>query len=167
VVQRATDPRRPAGGRARSRVLALAALLAALAAAPAPAHETLHEVDRGKAVAVRAHEPGGGALAFAAWEVYAPSDRNAPHQQGRTDRNGWLAFVPDAPGRWRVRVVEDGGHGLDVEIEAGPRPGPPAAGSPAAAGSSAAFVLRPLVGIAAIGAVFAGLFLLHRRKGGA
>jgi len=157
----------PGGGRT---ALALAALLGALAAGPARGHETLHEVQRGKAVAVRAYASDGEALAFTAFEVYSPADRKAPHQQGHTDRNGWLAFVPDLPGRWRVRVIEDGGHGLDVEIDAeapagaaAPAAGPPAA--PGGAGSSAAFVLRPLVGLAAIGAVFAGLFVLYRRRG--
>ena len=139
---------------------ALAALLA-LAAAPALAHEALHEVSRGRAVAVRAYLADGEPLAYTAYEVYSPADPRVPHQKGRTDRAGWLAFVPDAPGRWRVRVIDDGGHGLDAEVDAEAPAGPAAGGAP----SGAAFVLRPLLGLAAIGAVFAALHAARRRRG--
>jgi nickel transport protein len=145
--------------------LALAAL-AACAAGPALAHEVLHEVARGQAIAVKAHFADGEVLAYAAYEVYSPADPKIPHQKGRTDRSGWLAFVPDAPGMWRVKVIDDTGHGLDVQLDA---EAPGGAGSaPAAAGgavSSAAFVLRPLLGLAAIGAVFAALYVTYRRRG--
>ena len=138
--------------------------LAALAAAPlASAHEVLHTVERDRAVALRAYFADGEVLAYAAYEIYAPADPKIPHQKGRTDRNGWLAFVPDAPGKWRVKVIEDAGHGLDVEVDAGP--GASATPSGASAPSSAAFVLRPLVALAVLGAVFGGLFALYRRRG--
>jgi nickel transport protein len=140
-------------------------LLLALAARPARAHETLHEVARGKAIAVKAYFVDGEVLAYTAYEVYSPADPRIPYQKGRTDRSGWLAFVPDAPGKWRVKVIDDTGHGLDVQLDA---EAPGAAPAPAAAGgavSSAAFVLRPLLGLAAIGAVFAVLYVTHRRRG--
>jgi len=145
--------------------LALVAL-AALGAAPVLAHETLHEVARGRAIAVKAYFADGEVLAYTAFEVYSPADARIPHQKGRTDRGGWLAFVPDAPGKWRVKVIDDTGHGLDLQIDAQAPGG--AAPAPAAAGgavSSAAFVLRPLLGLLAIGAVFAALYLTYRRKG--
>jgi nickel transport protein len=154
-----------------------AALVAALAAVLVPGdargHGVLHEVERGRAVAVRARLAGGAALAYAQYEVYSPADAGIPHQKGRTDRSGWLAFVPDVPGRWRVKIVDGTGHGLDVEVDAAPAPSvpaPPAATSvpapPAAASvSTAAFVLRPLLGLAAIAAVFGLLLAVYRRKG--
>ena len=141
----------------RARRLALAALLT-LAAAPALAHEALHEVARGRAVAVRALHDHDEGLANASYEVYSPADPRTPHQKGRTDRNGWLAFVPDAPGRWRIKVFDGGGHGLDVEVDAASAtadPVPPAAGG----------ALRPVAGALVIGAVFGALFLASRRKG--
>jgi nickel transport protein len=144
------------------------AALAFLIAAPALAHETLHEVARGKAIAVKASFVDGEVLAYTAYEVYSPADPKIPHQKGRTDRGGWLAFVPDAPGKWRVKVIDETGHGLDLLVDAEAPGGaaaavarPPAAGAP----SSAAFVLRPLLGLAAIGAVFAALYFTYRRKG--
>jgi len=146
-----------------SRAARLALALAAVGAVPALAHETLHEVARGKAIAVKAYFVDGEVLAYTAYEVYSPADPKIPYQKGRTDRGGWLAFVPDAPGPWRVKVIDETGHGLDLQVDA---EAPGAAQAPAAgAVSTAAFVLRPLLGLAAIGAVFAALYLAHRRKG--
>jgi nickel transport protein len=145
----------------RTAALAGAAALA-LAAMPAVAHETLHDVERGRALALRARLADGEVLAYAPYEVYSPADRKIPWQKGRTDRAGWLAFVPGVPGKWRVKVIDETGHGLDVEIEAAP---PAAAATPPPGAVPAlAFVLRPLLGLAAIGAVFAALYLAHRRR---
>lgn len=141
--------------------LVLAAITAFLAAQPASAHEVLHLVERSRAVAVKAYESDGGVLANTAYEVYSPADPGTPYQAGRTDRNGWLAFVPDVEGKWRVKVLDATGHGLDLEVDAAPgaSAGAPAAGAP----SPAAFVLRPLVGVLAIAAVFVVLFTVYRR----
>jgi nickel transport protein len=77
-----------------------------------------------------------------------------------------VAFVPDVPGKWRVRVIDGTGHGLDVEVDAEAPRGAPAGESPSAGATSpVAFVLRPLLGLAVIGIVFAALVLVHRRKG--
>jgi len=75
-----------------------------------------------------------------------------------------VAFVPDAAGKWRVKVIEATGHGLDLEIDAATSALAPAV--PSGPRSPVAFVLRPLVGLAAIGAVFAALYLGYRRKKG-
>jgi nickel transport protein len=145
------------------------ALLAALAALAAPlpltasAHEVLQTVARDKAIALRVYFPDGEALAYDAYEIYSPADPSLPHQKGRTDRNGWLAFVPDAAGKWRVKVTDNTGHGLDTLIDAGPL----SAGAAASGGSAAstlAFVLRPVVGLALIGAIFWALVTVYRRK---
>ncbi len=137
---------------------ALAALAALLGATPMAAHEVLHSVERGRAVAVRAYESDGDALGDARYEVYSPADAARPYQEGRTDRNGWLAFVPDRAGSWRVRVFGEAGHGLDVRVDAS------AAETVAASTSSAALVLRPIAGAAAVGAVFVALWAAHRRR---
>jgi len=133
----------------------------------AGAHEILHEVQRGRAVALRAFFPDGKALAYVQAEVYSPADPKIPHWKGRTDRNGWLAFVPDVAGTWRVRVVDATGHGLDTEVEVTlPQGG---AGAGAAGGSpsgiaSVAFAVRPVVGAALIAAIFGALYLYRRRR---
>jgi len=148
------------------RAGALAILALATIAPAARGHEVLHEIERGRATAVRAFFADGEPLAYAAVEVYSPADPAVPHQKGRTDRNGWVAFVPDAPGAWRVKIVDGSGHGLELEVDVAPTstattdaPRTPASLSPLA------FVLRPLVGLAVIGAVFAVLVVVRRRKG--
>jgi nickel transport protein len=145
-------------------VRAAAAVLGLALAAPAAAHETLHELRRGAAVAVKAYYVDGELLAYAPYEVYSPADPKVPWQKGRTDRGGWLAFVPEVPGKWRVRVIDDTGHGLDlaVDADAGSPAKPRATGGEAVSG--AAFVLRPIAGLLVIGGVFAVLFRTWRRK---
>jgi nickel transport protein len=145
----------------RSLVLAVVAVTLS---APARAHEVLHEVQRGRAIAVRASYHDGGYLANAEAEVFSPADPAVPHWKGRTDRSGWLAFVPDAPGSWRVRVVDSTGHGLDTVIEvAAPGAGAGESGRDPPNGSSLAVQLRPVMGVLLIAAIF-GLLLLRERK---
>jgi nickel transport protein len=142
--------------------IALPLLLAGLLARPAFAHEVTAEVARDRAVAVRARTHDGPPLSDAAAEVFSPADPSAPYWKGRTDRNGWVTFVPDAPGRWRVRVIDATGHGIDTPVEV------PASGdvAPRADGPApAASVLGALAGVALIGAFFGVLHLRGRRPG--
>ncbi len=159
------------GGPLRLQLLAVAALLAS----PASAHENLYEVVRGEAVALRVYQSDGDPVALARFEVYSPSDPRKPWATGLTDRAGWLAFVPRGPGRWRVRVIEASGHGLDVQVEGAP-PAPataasaaalprPVAPAPPASEGRAGSVLGPLLGVGAIAVVFAALVLARRRQG--
>ncbi len=142
-----------------SRWTWVAGLALALAPAAGSAHEILHQVHRGRAVAVRVFEPGGDPIVGARAEVFSPSSPAAPAWTGSTDRHGWIAFVPDSPGRWRVRVVEAAGHGIDVGVDVtaaeGIAPSPP---------TWEDRLLRPLVAVAAIGIVFAWLLVRGRRR---
>jgi nickel transport protein len=153
--------------RSTAALLAAIALLALPAAARA--HEVLHEVQRGRAVALHAWFPDGESLAYVQAEVFSPADGKIPYWKGRTDRNGWLAFVPDVPGSWRVRVIDSTGHGLDTTVEV-PVSGTPESAPARAAGTepsgvaSFAFVLRPVLGVALIAAIFGLLFLRGRRS---
>lgn len=146
------------------RAALAAAALALLAPAAARGHEVLHQLDRGRAIALRVYFADGETLAYAQYEIYSPADPRIPYQKGRTDRGGWLAFVPDGPGRWRVKVLDGSGHGLDLEVDAtagGAAARPPGVAAPP---STAAFVLRPLVGLGVIAGVFAVLVAVYRRK---
>jgi nickel transport protein len=142
----------------RLGALALAALLAPSAAA---AHEVTHEVVYGGAVAVRARYAGQDPLAYAEYQIFAPSDAKVPWQKGRTDRDGWLAFVPSQPGTWRVQVADGSGHGMILSVSAK---------APAVAPEKAEGVMSWLVRLAGavlvVGLVFAGLAAVqkHRRS---
>jgi len=139
----------------------LACLAVLATASAAGAHEVLHAVERDHAIAVKVYVDDGEVLAYASYEVYSPVDPKIPYQEGRTDRGGYLAFVPDVVGTWRVKVVDDTGHGLDTGIDVGAVAA--RADGNASAPGSAGFILRPLVGIAIIGAVFAALLTFLRR----
>jgi len=150
----------------------LALVVAALLAGPALAHETLHQVVPGRGLAVRAYESDGDPLALVPFEVYSPAEPGRPWTTGLTDRDGWLAFVPNGPGRWRVRVIEPTGHGLDLSVDvplpagiAAAAPAAPPAAGPIEGAGGVAFVLRPLLGLAVIGLVFTALVLAWRKKG--
>jgi len=158
--------RRALGVTVRVQLLVVTALLAH----PALAHETLHQVVQGKGVAIRAFESDGDPLAATPFEVYSPAEPKVAWTTGRTDRDGWLAFVPGGPGRWRVRVIEATGHGLDVAVDVPPSaataaPSVPPAAGPVGGPGGVAFLLRPLLGLAVIGLVFTALVLAWRKKG--
>lgn len=135
--------------------------------ATAYAHEVLHTIERGRAMAVKAFFADGEPLAYVEYEVYSPKDRNIPYQKGRTDRGGYLAFVPDTPGKWRVKVSDASGHGLDL-LEIPVTTDKAQAAAPSRqdeALSTAAFVLRPMIGLAIIAAIFSALTLIYRLRG--
>ena len=140
-----------------------------LAPAIAQAHEVLHVVERGKAIAVKAFFADGEGLAYTEYQVFSPADPKIPYQKGRTDRAGYLAFVPEVPGTWHVRVTGNTGHGLELDVPVeGPGSGqgkPASAPAPSAGLASWAFALRPVIGVVLIGALFATLLWIYRRKG--
>jgi nickel transport protein len=134
----------------------------------ARAHEVLHVVERGRAIAVKAFFADGEVMAYTEYQVFSPADPKIPYQKGRTDRGGYLAFVPDSPGKWHVRVISDSGHGLELDVPvAAPGQAPAKAGAPASGSGPAswAFVLRPLLGGLVIVALFTSLVVFYRRKG--
>jgi hypothetical protein len=102
--------------RARLTV-ALVALALALPCA-ARAHGVSQQVERrGAAYAVRARYDGGAPLAGAFYQVMRPGKPEQVVREGRTDPQGWVEFVPDVPGRWRVRIADASGHGRVVTVE--------------------------------------------------
>ena len=145
----------------------LAALILVAPSPVAHAHEVLHSIERGKAIAVKAFFADGEVLAYTEYQVFSPTDPRIPYQKGRTDRSGYLAFVPDVSGAWRVKVTDATGHGLDVVVDvAAVGAQGPSSGHPAGQGAVAswAFAVRPILGVGLIAALFALLVLLYRRK---
>lgn len=85
---------------------------------PALAHSVNYHVEA-KGMAVRAYYSEKDAAANSPYELYSPGDEK-PHQTGHTDKNGYVAFVPDRPGTWRLKVWGEsthGFHGVTTRIE--------------------------------------------------
>ena len=85
------------------------------------AHGTGYRVQKpGKAVTIECYYSDGTAMAYADTMVFSPENLKLEHQNGRTDKNGRVAFFPDTPGTWRVIVSDGMGHKIQAEILVGP-----------------------------------------------
>lgn len=98
----------------RTLVLALIVLVVA---SVARAHDLVVEAEaEGRSVVARASYDGADPAGRAGFEIYSPGTAS-PYQSGVTDPSGWFAFVPAAPGVWRL-VVDDGyGHRAEALVE--------------------------------------------------
>ncbi|MHC1725377.1 MAG: cobalt transporter CbiM [Syntrophobacteraceae bacterium] len=98
--------------------VSVAALLSALCTVPIlHAHTVNYEVQP-KGIAVRIFYDPEDPASYSEYEILAPGEE-IPHQTGRTDRNGFAAFVPDRRGNWKLKVLGEsahGFHGVTVEI---------------------------------------------------
>ncbi len=85
---------------------------------PGSAHTVNYEVQQ-KGIAVRVFYTAKDPASYSEFEVFSP-DGTLPHQTGRTDRNGFAAFVPDRPGIWKIKVLgesEHGFHGVTIDVK--------------------------------------------------
>jgi nickel transport protein len=149
----------------RARSSGVVAVLALLLGCPAFAHEVLHTVERGRAVAVKAFFADGEPLAYTEYVIFSPADAKIPYQKGRTDRSGYLAFVPNVPGAWHVKITGADGHGLEADVTVDSAGLDAARGAPAAGIATWAFVARPLVGVVLIAGLFVLLAFAYRKRG--
>ncbi|WPD23324.1 MAG: hypothetical protein SD837_01925 [Candidatus Electrothrix scaldis] len=62
-----------------------------------------------EALCTSASYDDGGPMSYASVEITAPN-AEVPFQSGRTDRNGYFCFRPDAPGRWKITIKDEDGH---------------------------------------------------------
>ena len=82
------------------------------------AHTVNYEVQQ-KGIAVRIFYGADDPASYSEVEITGPGD-SLPHQTGRTDKNGFVAFVPDRQGIWKVKVLGEsahGFHGVTTEIK--------------------------------------------------
>lgn len=61
----------------------------------------------------------GDTMACNEFEVWSPADDKFPWQEGRTDQEGHIAFMPDCVGKWKVIVDSGDGHRAVAEIDIG------------------------------------------------
>jgi len=79
----------------------------------AHAHGMFHEIGKREAVVINAEFDDGEPVSYAQVKVYSPGGKEIEHQNGRTDKNGCFAFVPDRSGEWEILV--DGGMGHRIQ----------------------------------------------------
>jgi nickel transport protein len=82
------------------------------------AHTVNYEVQQ-KGIAVRVFFGAEDPASYSEFEVFGPGD-TLPHQTGRTDKNGFVSFVPDRQGVWKVKVMGEsshGYHGVTTEVK--------------------------------------------------
>ena len=82
----------------------------------AGAHGVIATTETRPAVALRFNYSDGEPLAYAQARVFAPGQTTLEHVNARTDIAGRLAFVPDRPGEWRVRVDDGMGHAMERSV---------------------------------------------------
>jgi nickel transport protein len=80
------------------------------------AHGTSCKVFKDSTLIIKAEYDDGTVMSYAEVLIFSPDDKNIEYQNGRTDRNGIFAFVPDKPGNWRIKVDDGMGHGIVKEI---------------------------------------------------
>ena len=152
-------------GRCAAISLAVALLLTG-AAAQDSAHalyaaDTRHD----GVVLVQFAYSGGEQPTYAKVEVYSPADDKVEFQNGRTDAQGRFAFMPDAPGRWRIIMADNMGHRVEHPVEVSAAQGAAAADSGHDAGPGGfAMPLRILLGLSLIANMALAAAVLRRRK---
>ena len=95
-------------------------LVLILAETRSQGHSINYQVEQ-QGIALRAFYAAKDPASYSQYEIWGPGDReDLPHQTGRTDKNGFLAFVPDRAGTWKVKVWGEsshGYHGFTTEIK--------------------------------------------------
>jgi nickel transport protein len=89
-----------------------------MTASAAFAHTVNYDVQQ-KGIAVKIFYNAQDPASYAEYEVFGPGEE-LPHQIGRTDRNGFVAFVPDKQGIWKIKVIGEsahGYHGVTTEVK--------------------------------------------------
>lgn len=96
----------------------LTVMLILLIGSGAKAHTVHYQVEN-KGISLRIFYGADDPAGYAAYELFGPGD-TIPHQKGRTDKNGFVSFLPDRQGKWVIQVhgeSDHGAHGARIEIE--------------------------------------------------
>ncbi|MEW6001171.1 MAG: hypothetical protein AB1638_00750 [Nitrospirota bacterium] len=93
-------------------------VLLLLISSGAEAHSVHYQVEN-KGISVRVFYAEDDSASYSKYEIFGPGD-TIPHQKGRTDKNGFVSFLPDRQGKWVVKVYgesEHGMHGAQIEVD--------------------------------------------------
>ncbi|MBF0538714.1 MAG: hypothetical protein HQL03_10730 [Nitrospirae bacterium] len=75
------------------------------------AHAVNYEVAQKRVIAVRVFYSASDPVNYAEYELFGPGD-TLPYQVGRTDKNGFVSFLPERAGIWTIKVRGESSHGL-------------------------------------------------------
>lgn len=84
---------------------------------PAIAHSIHYQIEN-KGISARVFYAPDEPASYSQYEIFGPGDK-IPHKKGRTDKNGFVSFLPDRPGRWLIKVLgesDHGYHGVQIEV---------------------------------------------------
>lgn len=76
----------------------------------ADAHSIHYRVEN-RGISVRAFYSKDDPLCYSSYEIFGPQD-TLPYQKGRTDRSGFVSFLPDRKGKWIIKVCDESEHGM-------------------------------------------------------
>ncbi|NLI82405.1 MAG: DUF4198 domain-containing protein [Deltaproteobacteria bacterium] len=94
----------------------LLCLLAFSAPGWSHAHGVFHQIAKKEAVVISAEFDDGEPMSYADVKIHSPTGGQVEYQNGRTDRNGRFAFVPDQPGDWRIHIDAGMGHSIEAKF---------------------------------------------------
>jgi nickel transport protein len=106
-------------GSSACRVLLSAAALLALAlcfSLPASAHGVVWDYSAKKSLGLQFSYDDGTTMKYSEVNVFGPDDDTKLTQIGRTDQNGYFAFIPTDPGKWVVTSNDGEGHLARAEL---------------------------------------------------
>lgn len=84
----------------------------------AEAHSVHHRVEN-RGISARIFYAEDDPASYSQYEIFGPGDKIS-HQKGRTDKNGFVSFLPDRKGKWTIKVYgesEHGMHGAQIEVD--------------------------------------------------
>ncbi|NOR57168.1 MAG: hypothetical protein GQ474_01425 [Sulfurimonas sp.] len=79
-------------------------------------HNLQHTISKEQSVVISFSFAKKDDFSFQNYEVYAP-DSEIPFAVGRTDSLSRLSFLPNAQGKWKVKVFSQDGHGKIVDVD--------------------------------------------------
>ena len=79
-------------------------------------HNLGHSISKEKSVVISFSFAKEDDFSFQSYEVYAPNSE-IPFAVGRTDALSRVSFLPNAQGKWKVKVFSQDGHGKIVDVD--------------------------------------------------
>lgn len=92
------------------KIVIYTVFIALLWSALAEAHTINYQVEN-RGISARVFYGEDEPSSYSSYEIFGPGDR-VPHQKGRTDKNGFVSFLPDRKGKWVIKVYDETQHGI-------------------------------------------------------